>query len=126
MRTAMQVMQEIAVAWGVRCFGFDHMNDRKVRALRMVEEAIELCQAVGVHKNQVELCVDVVYSKEPGDPLQELGGVVVTASVCAAEMGTDIDTVFLDELQRCLAKSPEHFAKRNENKLAMGLTGYAS
>ena len=106
---------------GIRCFGEDHMYDKQARALRLLEEAIELCQAVEVPKDQAARCVDIVYSRPSGTIGQELGGVLVCAHAFAFGQGYDIDAIMEKEVLRCLSKNPEHFASRNEEKIKQGL-----
>jgi hypothetical protein len=60
----MRVLARIAYDWGCRCFGVLHMQDRKVRALGLVEEAIELAQAVDVPQEQIEACAKIVYERK--------------------------------------------------------------
>ena len=117
-----KVLTKIAWEWGCRCFGEDHMTTRGVRALRFIEETIELAQACGVPEDRVAEVVRVVYSRPSGDVLQEIGGSMVTLSVLAHILGYDIETAFDIEVRRCLAKDPAHFAKRNKEKIDLGLT----
>lgn len=99
------------------------MFDKKVRALRLLEETVELCQAVEVPRDQVARCISVVYARSPGRPEQELGGVLVCAHAFAAARAWDVDEILQREVHRCLSKSPDEFKKRNEEKLNLGLTG---
>lgn len=117
----MNKLDELMWEWGVRCFGLAHMTNRGVRALRFFEEAIELCQAVGLSKKQLQHAIDVVYSRPRGSVNQEIGGVRVTLGVLTKGIGEDLDELFYNEVSRCLSKSPDHFAKRNAEKLALGL-----
>lgn len=124
MMSAMDVMTRIAWDWGVRCFGHSHMTNTRVRALRCAEEAVELAQAVGVNRETVLLLVTTVYARPPGSIKQELGGTLLTASVLAHGcLAQSVEQTFEQELSRCLSKGPEHFAKRNEEKIQLGLTG---
>lgn len=113
----------IAVEWGLRCFGAAHMNDKRVRALRFAEEAIELAQACGVPHDKAAELVRVVYSRPAGLDLQEVGGSMVTLTVLCHALGIDLEEAFQIEVRRCLSKDPAHFAKRNQEKLDLGLTG---
>lgn len=125
MASAMAVMQRLAWDWGIRCFGQEHMNSYSIRSLRMAEEAIEAAQACFVDPAVFHKLIDAVYARPIGSVDQELGGVVVTASVlCTATgpVGQTLEDLFERELRRCLSKSPEHFAKRNREKLDLGLT----
>lgn len=121
---AIDTLSRIAWNWGVRSFGFEHMTDEKVRSFRLAEEAIETAQACDVPEEQMHLLVSTVYKRARGDLGQELGGVAVTLGVLALKAGTSIEAVMEREVQRVLTKTPEHFAKRNAEKIALGLTGY--
>jgi len=122
-------LQRIAYEWGVRCFGIDHMTNTRVRALRHAEEAIELAQSLDVEKDKMLLLVEQVYSRPTGDPHQEMGGCMVTLSVlCETFRPLDeslrplsLEDLFETEVRRCLSKTPEHFARRNLEKIATGL-----
>jgi hypothetical protein len=119
----MKQLVQIALDWSIRSFGRAHVQDKKVRALRLAEEAIEFCQARDVPIEQMRLLIDTVYGRPVGDANQEIGGVFMTAVIAAAIEGLDPEECFLIELRRVLAKSPEHFRKRNQDKLDLGLTG---
>lgn len=120
----MKQIVSIALDWSIRSFGEAHVRDRKVRALRLAEEAVEFAQARQVPIEQMHLLIDTVYSRPVGDADQEIGGVFMTAIIAAAIEGLDPEECFLRELRRVLAKPSEHFAKRNQDKLDLGLTGY--
>lgn len=121
----MQRLQaKIAVDWAIRCFGRDHVFDAKVRSLRLAEEAVELTQAYGVSRDMLHKLVDTVYDRpKSDDTLQELGGVALTLEVLCGIHMIDSDFVLEKELRRVLSKPTEHFTKRNEDKLQIGLTG---
>lgn len=112
----------IAVEWGLRCFGVDHMRSRGIRALRFAEEALELAQACGVSEEKAAELVRVVYSRPAGAIHQEVGGSMVTLSVLCHTIGVDLEDAFQIEIRRCLSKDPAHFAERNKEKLGLGLT----
>jgi len=114
-----QSLIQIAVDWATRCFGVDQMNDPPTRALRLVEEAVELAQAVGVRQLDVSETVNQVYNKKPGNPYQKMGGVYMTAHLMAHTLARnttigygmrspfydyDPEEVFLTELRRVLDK----------------------
>jgi hypothetical protein len=46
----------------------------------------------------------------------------MTATVLAAAHGHDLEAFFEVELRRVLAKPSEHFTKRNQDKIDLGLT----
>lgn len=116
-----RTLTEIAWEWGVRCFGLEHMLNKNVRALRFGEEAIELIQACGVPENKVLELVRMVYARPAGNVRQEIGGSMVTLSVLSRQLGYDIETAFDIEVRRCLTKDPAHFAKRNKEKIDLGM-----
>lgn len=114
---ALNARQRIVIEWGERCFGPDHMQDKIVRAARFFEEAAELVQAVGLPRDHAQRAFDHVYSREAGDPKQEAGGVANTLMALCGALGLSFDECQQFEIDRCLAKDPSHFAKRNEAKL---------
>lgn len=118
----MRPTTQIALDWATRSFGREHVYNFSIRALRLAEEAVELAQAYGIPREKMLELVGIVYGRPAGAPEQELGGVMMTATVLAAAHGHDPDAFFQIELRRVLAKSTEHFAKRNQDKLDLGLT----
>lgn len=119
----MKVIYEIAFEWGVRCFGLEHMLNPQVRAIRLLEEAIETAQALNVPIAQALRAVEVVYSRPVGNGYQEIGGTMMTAAILAKSLGYDPDDVVISEIKRVLALPPEHFKKRNKEKISLGLIG---
>lgn len=115
-------LTKIVFEWGVRSFGADHMTSIPVRALRLAEEVVELAQACRVEQEKLHKLIDVVYSRPVGDPIQEMGGVMVCLSVLVVLFSTTTQEAFLREILRVLSKRPEDFAKRNQDKLDLGLT----
>lgn len=116
-----QILQRISVEWGVRCFGTQHVFNRKIRALRFLEEAIELAQACDIPKRKVAKLVKAVYARDVGNARQEVGGCMVTLAVFANAAHLDLEEEFDREVRRVLAKDPKYFAKRNKQKIALGL-----
>lgn len=120
----MKHLLAIAFDWGVRCFGKAHMMNLAVRSLRIVEEAIELCQVYDVPEATVAECVRMVYSRPKGDSHQELGGVLLTTFEFCASRDLDPIDVFTDELRRVLNKPAKHFTERNEDKIKLGMDAH--
>lgn len=121
MPSNIKLLTRIAHDWAVRCFGIEHVTNLPVRALRTLEETAELAQALGLSREQAHLCIDRVYDRPAGDPNQEVGGVMVTLNVLCESMRVDSEALFEQEVRRILKKSPDHFAKRNQVKIDMGL-----
>ena len=115
------IVSRIAREWAQRAFGVRDVETPAIRALRMVEEAIELCQALDVPKDKVALTVETVYSRPVGQVEQEIGGVLLTMAVLTEVLGKNSDELLERELRRVLRKAPEHFARRKEEKIALGL-----
>lgn len=106
--------------WAFRCFGVTASADPRHRGLRMLEEAIELYQAVDGDAGQAHALVDHVFARPKGQPVQELGGVGVTVLALAAALGLDADVAEQDEVARLLALDPAHFRDRDAAKAAAG------
>lgn len=116
-----QERQERVKEWAINCFGYSVANDRKERALRVLEEAIELCQSEEV---ALSMCLDLVrhvFRKPPGQPHHEMAGVEVTILAYAACCGFDADFAENAEVQRITSLPPEHFRQRQEKKAAAGV-----
>jgi hypothetical protein len=69
--------------WLLVCFGEQVATRPAERYQRFVEEALELGQSLGCTKEEALMLVDYVYAREAGNPVQEVGGVMVTlAALC--------------------------------------------
>lgn len=102
--------------WCKEVFGPEHVLDKRVRALRLLEEAIELFQSVGGKAEQATNLVNYVFSRPPGNPIQELGGVSTCMLVLAQTLGTTVEEAEDLELRRVWSKFAEHFQARNRTK----------
>lgn len=88
--------------WSRRVFQDRHSEiTPRIRALRLLEEAIELAQSEGVTPDEVNILRDQVFEREPGEPGQELAGVLVCAAGVAATRGLSLASLFTTELRRC-------------------------
>lgn len=109
--------RQIEVAkWVAETFTNEQLMNQRVRCLRFIEEAFELVQALGLSKEAVVSVMDMTYSREPGVPTQEFGGVGITLLALATSCGVNADDLEERELKRVLSKPKEHFRKRNEEK----------
>lgn len=94
---------ESRVAEWVRTrIGEDHMHPRE-RAMRLLEEAAELAQAEGISGSQAAAQVAYVFSRHPGDPLQEAGGVAVCLLGYCASRGVallDVATIEVERIEK--------------------------
>ena len=122
-------LDEITHDWGVRAFGEDNMDDPRMRALRFVEEAVEAAQAAGVPESKLHTVISEVYKRPPGNIRQELGGCMLTlrmliracTKLVFVENAPTAEDLYVEEIRRVLSKSPEHYAKRNQEKIDLGL-----
>lgn len=87
--------------WLREVFGPSAEHDVEERALRFGEEALELIQALGVTEHQAEALVKQVFSKEPGEVNQELGGTMVTLATLCAVTGLNAGSAYATEFARC-------------------------
>jgi NTP pyrophosphatase (non-canonical NTP hydrolase) len=109
--------EKLSLAWAVSTFGETLARSKRERAVRLVEEAIELAQSSGVPKGAITDTLTQVYSKPAGDLRQEVGGVIVTlASLCGLH-GFKIDECFEQEFARCIV-NVEKIREKNKQKVA--------
>lgn len=113
--------QAIAGEWARRTFGEQNWTTR-VRALRFIEEAFELCQALDVDAQALARVLVHVYAKPVGAPAQELGQVGVSLLALAACADLHADHAEAKELRRVLELPAEHFRARDAAKRGAGLT----
>ena len=86
--------------WLERCLGRQTLLSRKDRAIRVLEEAIELAQAAGISRDKALEQLDHTYGRPKGRPGQEIAGVLNAALLAAEAYGYDGLTLGLDELAR--------------------------
>jgi NTP pyrophosphatase (non-canonical NTP hydrolase) len=76
--------------WMMKCFGADITNSLQERCFRFFEEAGELCQALGMTEEQARDLVAYTWSRDKGEPSQEIGGVMVTLAAMCHAAGLDM------------------------------------
>lgn len=67
-------------------------KSEETRLLRFLEESLELCQAAGLSKLQVYNVFEYVYKRPPGQPAQEVGGVMITLAAYCNRANIDMVT----------------------------------
>lgn len=84
-------MQNTVVTIGIAAFGANNMVNRRERALRFLEEALELAQSTGLSAEDVETVKTYVFSR-PVEPHvgKELGGTLVTLFALADAHKSDL------------------------------------
>lgn len=100
--------QKDLLAWVTNCFGGEGLTPRE-RALRFLEEALELVQAMGLGEGDISKMRRYVYARPVGDVGQEIGGVTVTLYILAEVMGVSVEQVENKEIARVL--HPDFVAK---------------
>ncbi|MGA2270304.1 MAG: hypothetical protein ABSH44_17670 [Bryobacteraceae bacterium] len=76
----------------------------KERAMRLLEEALELAQAEGITIDQVGWQVDHVFARVKGEPAQEAAGVAVCLLGWCAATGNNLLALAIQEIERIEAK----------------------
>jgi len=112
--------QAEVAAWVERVFGAESLATEE-RALRFVEEAVELAQASGLSAERVRAVAEHVYARPTGEVAREVGGVGVTLIALCAVLGVSAEDEEAAEVARVFAVDPEHMRERNERKVAVGI-----
>jgi NTP pyrophosphatase (non-canonical NTP hydrolase) len=109
--------------WAERCFGPVALHQRE-RALRFLEEALELCQAMELTPADVETLSTYTFGRPAGTPRQEIGGVMLTLYSLAERTGISVEEEELREFDRVM--DPTFVAKaqvKHAQKVEAGITG---
>ena len=78
--------QERVDKWMLQVFGKEVLEDKKERSHRFAEEAMELLQATGYTREELQQMIDYVYNRPVGVVSQEVGGVVhCLSALCSAD-----------------------------------------
>lgn len=102
-RDAMASLQERMREWVQTRIGWEHMHPAE-RAMRLLEEAVELAQAEGIPHGQVCALVEHVYRRPSGVPRKEMGGVLACALAWCASTGYNLLDLAMEEVERIEAK----------------------
>lgn len=104
--------QERVTEWVDHCFGIETRQDLAERAARFLEEALELVQSLGMPEDDAMELVGYTFGRPQGQPVQELGGVMVTLAGLAEAAELNMVGAGETELIRCWIKTPEIRAKQ--------------
>lgn len=96
--------QRQVLAWLMECFSNDVCRDGVERNHRFLEEALELVQSLECTRSEAHQLVDYVFDRPIGEPMQELGGTIVTLSALASCHDMDLDAAGERELARVWQK----------------------
>ena len=124
--STLDIYQRILSEWCERAFGRQIASSKKERGIRVLEEALELCQALDVDIGRVRSLCDVVYARpKSGYPAQEAAQVIVTAIIATATLGRNAGEELDNEVSRILGKDLAKFRARMQEKLDAGVGGDA-
>lgn len=98
--------------WADECFGPESKTDKKERMHRFVEEALELAQACGCTRHEVEQLTDYVYGRPIGEVEQEAGGVLSTMSLLCTAWDLNLKQVAKENLRELRQRIDQIRAKR--------------
>lgn len=112
--------QEAILAWAIEMFG-DAAGTQEERAMRFVEEAIELGHALGLSRGKLQIISDRVYSRDGGDVPKELGQAQMTLEALAESLKLDAFAECDVEFNRVRSISKEDHRRRHAAKVAMGM-----
>lgn len=98
--TPSPVFQARVLPWLLVCFGAAISNDKKERNHRFFEEASETVQSLGMTSSEAHQLVDYTWGRPVGEPLQEVGGVMVTLAALCLASGIDMHEAGEAELSR--------------------------
>jgi len=106
--------------WVNTRIGPAHMH-RRERAMRLLEEALELAQSEGITEPQALAQIVYTFNRIPGEAFQEAGGVAACLLGWCASVGITLQEVAEAELKRMEAKPLEEIraslARKNDADL---------
>lgn len=109
-----------ALDWAVKMFGPMAM-DAEERAMRFLEEAIELAHALGVKPAAANGLVERVYSRDQGDMVKEMGQAQLTLDLLSKAILVNADDAADQEFFRIQKIPQEEWLRRHAAKQAKGL-----
>jgi hypothetical protein len=95
--------------------------DQSERARRFLEEAVEASQAAGIDRATLDIIVDRVYARTPGQLSRELGQVQACLECMALVAGVDLDAEATAELVRVQAIPRSEWLARHRAKIDLGI-----
>jgi hypothetical protein len=105
-------LQDRVAPWMLACFGAEVSADRLERGDRLLEEVFELLQSGDYPRERVASLSSYVWSRDIGEPHQEVGGVMITLAAYCLAHGLDMHKAGEDELARIWTKVEKIRAKQ--------------
>lgn len=112
--------------WLLVCFGETIAADVIERNHRFLEEALELVQACGATADEAHQLVDYTFGRPVGDPVQEVGGVMITLAALCLARDMDMHAAGETELARIWTKVEAIRAKQAAKPQFGPLPGYSA
>ena len=117
-------LQHRVNVWAEKVFPEEVRADKIERSMRFLEEATELCQSIGLTAEKAHVVVDYVFGRPIGEPMQEVGGVMVTLAVlCDA---SELDMIACGDIELSRIDTPEmrgKIAAKQVSKRLFGMSG---
>lgn len=111
-------LQHDVARWINQVFGLDWLISKEERGCRVLEEALELAQAMGVSHLQAVDLARQVYNKPIGEISQELGGVMHTLLACHASCNINAADTILPTLDDVWQRERmERIRKKRHDKI---------
>lgn len=108
------------LAWAIDTFVAVATNPRE-RAMRFVEEAVELAHACSIDEATMRAIVARVYARLPGEVPKEMGQALATLELLAKIVDVDLDDEATREFYRVQSVPKEEWAKRHGAKVSLGI-----
>lgn len=115
--------QSRVAPWMQKCFGPEIASDKVERHHRFLEEALELVQSTGCTQSEAHQLVDYVFGRPIGEPVQEVGGVMVTLAALCLSHAMDMHDAGETELARIWTKIEQIRAKQAQKPKHSPLPG---
>ena len=102
--------------WVTEVFGDESLRNVQERALRFVEEAIELAQVCRMPQEKVHRLVDYVFSRKVGEAAQEIGGCFVTLHALSSCLNVNSEAALETELERIQTPEAKARIRQRQNE----------
>lgn len=106
------LFQDRVAPWMQECFGAEISADKLERSDRLLEEVLELLQSGNYPPERIATLTKYVWSRDLGEPAQEVGGVMVTLAAYCLAHGLNMHTAGETELERIWTKVEKIRAKQ--------------
>jgi hypothetical protein len=107
--------------WCRDTFGDLIYSNKVERAARLIEEAVEVGQTLGIEPPMVHAIVNAVYAKPKGALAQELGGVIVAWAILLSALNLSAAKIMADAQSDCWDRQ-EQIRKKGAQKVTDGIS----